>query len=210
MGKIRARTDAELTARKQEILDAAARQLMTADYDVITLATIAEETSISRTSMYTYYETKEAVFVDLLIQEYRRLEQKLRSEFCATLTRDAFCRNLSHILWEQPILLKLLSLQLSVWDHRYDDKLVKRFVEETQPYMQALDDILELQFPNSDKTDRNRFKLQFSVYCNSLYAIEHLPASQIDAMNERSFFEEIPSGEIISYEGLMLLSADLK
>ena len=210
MGKIRARTDAELTARKQEILDAAARQLMTADYDVITLATIAEETSISRTSMYTYYETKEAVFVDLLIQEYRRLEQKLRSEFCATLTRDAFCRNLSHILWEQPILLKLLSLQLSVWDHRYDDKLVKRFVEETLPYMRAMDDILELQFPNSDKTDRNRFKLQFSVYCNSLYAIEHLPASQIDAMNERSFFEEIPSGEIISYEGLMLLSADLK
>ena len=51
MGKIRARTDAELAARKREILDAAAEQLMTEDYDAITLATIAEKTSISRASI---------------------------------------------------------------------------------------------------------------------------------------------------------------
>ena len=59
MGKLRARTDEELAARKNEILDVAREQIMTMDYDAITLATIAEKTSISRPSMYHYYEKKE-------------------------------------------------------------------------------------------------------------------------------------------------------
>ena len=46
MGKIRARTDEELAARKQEILAAAKEQFMTMSYGSITLATIAEKTSI--------------------------------------------------------------------------------------------------------------------------------------------------------------------
>ena len=52
MGKIRARTDEELAARKQEILAAAKEQFMTMSYGSITLATIAEKTSISRPSIY--------------------------------------------------------------------------------------------------------------------------------------------------------------
>ena len=210
MGKLRARTDAELAARKQEIMDAAAEQLMNMEYGAITLATIAEKTSISRTSMYTYYDRKECVFVDLMILEYEKLRDTLLETFSVQMTREAFCRAMSSILWSQPILLKMLSLQLSVWDHRYDDELVKHFVSETQPYMKALDQILQIQFPESDMPSRNMFKLQFSVYCNSLYSIEHLPESQIIAMNEQTFFDEIPSGEQICYEGLLLLSTGLE
>ncbi len=210
MGKIRARTDAELAARKREILDAAAEQLMTEDYGAITLATIAEKTSISRTSMYTYYEKKEAVFVDLMIQEYEKLEREFHAAFGVPMRRDAFCKTMSGILWKHPILLKLLSLQLSVWDCRYDDELIKRFVAATQPYMRTLHEILTRQFPNADDAARNTFKLQFSVYCNSLYVVENLPASQMDAMREWNYFGQILSGEQICYEGLMLLSAGLE
>ena len=60
MGKIRARTDEELAARKQEILSAARDLLMTMSYESITLAAIAEKTSISRPSMYHYYNKKSA------------------------------------------------------------------------------------------------------------------------------------------------------
>lgn len=210
MGKIRARTDEELAARRQEILTVAAEQLMTEEYEAITLATIAAKTSISRTSMYTYYDTKEAVFVDLMINEYEKLERELRNTFGVKMRREDFCKALSGILWQHPILLKLLSFQLSVWDRRYDDSLVKRFVVATQPYMQTLNDILMIQFPDADGMARNMFKLQFSVYCNSLYTIEHLPESHIDAMIEHTFFDSIPPGEQICCEGLMLLSAGLE
>lgn len=210
MGKIRARTDEELAARKQDIMDAAAEEIMTQEYDSITLATIAEKTSISRTSMYTYYDRKETVFVDLLILEYKKLEKRMQEVFYSPLTREEFCKAMSGLLWQQPILLKLLSLQLSVWDKRYDKELLKRFAGETRSYMMTLDEVLEIQFPESDRAARNVFKIQLSVYCNSLYSVEHLPVSQLEAMNELKFFDSIPSGQEICYEGLMLLSAGLE
>ena len=78
MGKVRARTEKEFAARKQEILTAAREQLMAMDYESITLATIAEKTSISRSSMYHYYDRKESVFVDLIIREYREWGEQMK------------------------------------------------------------------------------------------------------------------------------------
>lgn len=95
MGKIRARTEEELTARRNEILSAAESLLMTEEYDDITLATIAERTSISRTSMYTYFDRKERVFLDLMIREYLNLEQELQAGLSVRMQRQAFCQWLS-------------------------------------------------------------------------------------------------------------------
>ena len=90
MGKARARTDEELAARKSEILEAAREQILIMDYDAVTLATIAEKTSISRPSMYHYYEKKEAVFVDLLIQEYQEMEIDMHPLLKRKMTREGF------------------------------------------------------------------------------------------------------------------------
>ncbi|MBR1701146.1 MAG: TetR/AcrR family transcriptional regulator [Lachnospiraceae bacterium] len=207
MGKLRARTDEELAARKNEILNAARKQLMTIDYDAITLATIAEQTSISRPSMYHYYEKKENVFTDLMIQEYEELNDDLQIFLKRKMARERFCRKLASILWERQLLLKLLSLQLPVWRHEYSDDNWKKFVEETAPYQETLKSVLIKQFPNATDEQRNMFRIQFSVYCNSLYVIEHLPESQMKAMEKSNFFDSIPKGEDICYEGLILLSA---
>lgn len=207
MGKLRARTEKELAARKGEILEAAKEQILTMDYDDITLATIAEKTSISRPSMYHYYEKKENVFIDLMIQEYEGLEKDLQQFLKRKMTRERFCRKLTSVLWERQLLLKLLSLQLPVWRHEYSDENLKRFVTESMPYQRTLDAVLLKQFPNATEEARNMFRIQFSVYCNSLYVIEHLPQSQVAAMEDQKVFDNIPKGEDICYEGLMLLSA---
>ena len=207
MGKARARTDEELAARKREILEAAKAQILVMDYDAVTLATIAEKTSISRPSMYHYYEKKEAVFVDLLIQEYQELEKDMQPLLKRKMTRERFCRKLTSILWKRQLLLKLLSLQLPVWRHEYSDEDLERFVKETLPYQRTLTQVLLRQFPDAGDEARNMFRVQFSVYCNSLYVIEHLPQSQMTAMEEQKVFDSIPKAEDICFEGLMLLSA---
>ena len=120
---------------------------MTEEYDDITLATIAERTSISRTSMYTYYDRKERVFLDLMIREYLNLEQELQAGLSVRMQRQAFCQWLSEVLWCHPTLLKLLSLQLSVWDRKYSDNLIEHFVRSSTPYIHALDRVLTFQFP---------------------------------------------------------------
>ena len=207
MGRVRARTDEELEARRNDILQSAREQIMTMDYDAITLATIAEKTSISRPSMYHYYEKKEDVFIDLMIEEYKEITQAMETLLKRRMPRERFCKRLSTILWEHQLLLKLLSLQLPVWRTEYSDESLKRFVDETDPYQKLLRDILLKQFPDATDEQRNMFRIQFSVYCNSLYVIEHLPVSQMAAMEERKVFDSIPKGEDICYEGLLLLSA---
>ena len=210
MGKIRARTDGELAARKQEILDAAVNQLMCEGYDAVTLATIAAQTSISRTSMYTYYEKKEDVFVDLMIREYADLEQVIRVAFALPMTRKAFCGKLTDILMEHQVLLKLVSLQLPIRDGMYSDDMMRRFVEATKPYAAALRDALRIQFPMADEAALNRFMVQLTVYANCLYVAGHMPESLSNAMSAMNYFGKIPDGRTICFDGLMLLSAELE
>ena len=133
MGKIRARTDEELAARKQEILAAAKEQFMTMSYESITLATIAEKTSISRPSIYHYYDKKESVFVDLIIREYQEWGEQLEPLLERRCSQEQFCQTMTDILWEHETLLKLLSLHLPIWDPSYDDSILHHFAKETLP-----------------------------------------------------------------------------
>lgn len=206
MGKVRARTEGELAARKNEILESAKEQLMTMDYDEITLATIAEKTSVSRPTMYRYYENKELVFIDLLIQEYEGLELELRPLLKRKMTKEHFCKKLSSSLWKRQVLLKLLSLQLPIWKREYDDQMLREFVNRSASYQHTLDDVLKKQFPETTAEARNMFRIQFSTYCNSLFVLEHLPDSMVQEMIDRKVFDDIPGGQEICFQGLMLLS----
>ena len=210
MGKIRARTDGEMAARKAEILQSAAKRLMQEGYDAITLTTLAESTSISRTSIYTYYERKEDVFVDLMIQEYKALEQEIVERFKEKRTREDFCRRLTEILFDRPVLLKLLSLQLPVRDGQYSDEMMQRFVAATIPYAKALREALSLHFPEASADDMDRFMVQFSMYVNTLYVAAHLPDSLREALEQADFTGKLPDAKVICCDGLMLLSAALE
>ena len=210
MGNVRARTDDELAARKADILESAKKQLMTMDYDDITLATIAETTSVSRPTMYRYYEKKELVFIDLLVLEYEEFEHELGVFLKRKISRESFCKKLSAMLWKHQVLLKLLSLQLPIWRKEYDAQLLKNFVSETASYQQTLKEVLKKQFPDASDVAENMFRIQFSVYCNSLYVMEHLPEAMMDAMMEHEIYDRIPGGEETCYEGLLLLTAGLE
>ncbi len=210
MGKVRARTDGELAARKKEILESAKKQLMTMNYDDITLATIAETTSVSRPTMYRYYEKKELVFIELLVQEYVEFERELQIFLKRKMARKTFCKKLASMLWKHQVLLKLLSLQLPIWKREYDAQMLEDFVLQSKQYQRTLGAVLEKQFPDASPEARNMFRIQFSVYCNSIYVIEHLPEAMMRAMEDQQVFDRIPGGEETCFAGLMLLSAGLE
>ena len=209
MGKIRARTDEELAARKQEILAAAKEQFMTMSYESITLATIAEKTSISRPSMYHYYDKKERVFADLIIQEYREWGEQMEPLLERRCSQEQFCQTMTDILWKHETLLKLLSLHLPIWDPSYDDSILHHFAKETLPFQNILKEVVAFQFPDADCKERTMFLIQFSVYCSSLYETKYLAQKQMDAMWKIRSLDFIPSMKEICYDGLIKLSASL-
>lgn len=209
MGKIRARTDEELAARKQEILSAARDLLMTMSYESITLAAIAEKTSISRPSMYHYYNKKECVFVDLIIQEYREWGEQMGPLLERRCSQEEFCQTMTDILWGHETLLKLLSLHLTIWDPSYDDSILRHFAKETLPFQNTLKEVVAFQFPDAGSKERNMFLIQFSIYCNSLYETKYIAQNQMDAIWEMRFLDLIPPVKEICYDGLIKLSAGL-
>ena len=61
----------ELTnTRKQEIINACEKLYQTKSFKEITLKEISLETSMTRTSIYNYFQTKEEIFLALLQREY--------------------------------------------------------------------------------------------------------------------------------------------
>ena len=219
MGKIRARTDEELAARKQEILAAAKEQFMTMSYESITLATIAEKTSISRPSIYHYYDKKESVFVDLIIQEYREWGEQMGPLLERRCSQEQFCQTMTDILWGHEPLLKLLSLHLPIWDPSYDDSMLGHFanemlpfqdtLKEMLPFQDTLKEVVAFQFPDAGSKERTMFLIQFSVYCSSLYETKYLAQKPMDAARKIRFLDFIPPVKEICYDGLIKLSASL-
>lgn len=209
MGKVRARTDEELAARKQEILSAARDLLMTMNYESITLAMIAEKTSISRPSMYHYYDKKECVFVDLIIQEYREWGKQMGPLLERRCSQEQFCQTMTDILWGHETLLKLLSLHLPIWEPCCGEPILRHFAKETLPFQNTLKEVVTFQFPDAGSEEINLFLIQFSIYCNSLYETKYLAQNQMNAIREMRFLDFVPPVEEICYDGLMKLSAGL-
>ena len=58
------------SAREREIMDACKRLYQTKSFKEITLKDIGNITSLSRPSIYNYFETKEEIFLAILKEEY--------------------------------------------------------------------------------------------------------------------------------------------
>lgn len=209
MGKQRARSEEEFAARKNEILDAARDVLMTREYSDVTLVSVAEKTSLSRTSLYNYYETRELMIADLMVREYDEWKDLINQKMRNRMSREDFCQTMTEILWDREALLKLLSLQLSVWGKDFSDEVITDFQSKVKPFFDAFKEIIMISFPEASELSVDRFRIQFTLYCNSLYALDNLPQCQMQAIDELDLFGKIPSARQLTYEGLLLLTSDL-
>ena len=77
----RARTEEQITDRKQEIIEACRQLYLSGGYDAVSMKEISKITSISRASLYTYYSGKEEILLSLLMQCYLELERNLKADF---------------------------------------------------------------------------------------------------------------------------------
>ncbi len=99
-------------ARKEEIINACAQLYETMSFKEITIKEIGRVTSLTRTSVYNYFHTKEEIFLALLQREYDLwsddLEEMLQS--CEKMTADRFADCISLTLEKRGRMLRLLSM----------------------------------------------------------------------------------------------------
>ena len=100
--------------RKEEIINACEKLYETNTFKDITMKSIGEETTFSRTSIYNYFQTKEEIFLALLKREYDKWIDALNEiyEQNSKLTKENFAEKLTHTIEKRKKLLKLVSMNM--------------------------------------------------------------------------------------------------
>ncbi len=65
-------------ARQQEIIRACEELYETMEYEDISIKEIAKSTSICRSNIYNYYQTKDEIFLDILEKDYLSWTKDIR------------------------------------------------------------------------------------------------------------------------------------
>lgn len=201
-------SEALTNARREEIIEGCARLYETVSFKEITMKEISSAISLTRASIYNYFQTKEEIFLALLQREYERWTARLEKarEEHEKMSREEFARELAHSLEERQQLLKLLSMNL------YDLEENCRFeglVEFKVVYGRALAEVgncLEKFFPEMTEEDRQDFLYLFFPFLFGVYPYTVVTDKQRRAMDEAGIaYREQTVYEIVYGETRKLL-----
>ncbi len=174
----------ELTAsRREEIVNACEKLYQTMSFKEITLKDISVETSLSRPSIYNYFQTKEEIFLALMQREYENWsgELNLLSENNSQMSAEAFADAIAHSLERHEQLLKLLAM------NHYDmeeNSRPERLTDFKAAYGSSLDAVrasLGKFFPD---TNAESFVFVFFPFLFGVYPYSVATQKQLDAMRD--------------------------
>lgn len=126
----RAMTQEAKDARACEILDAAEKMLLTTDYKDLKMSKIAKAAGISSGLIFTYFKTKETLFLSLLWREFEKrvdyLEKVIAESRPAGFDgiRRLVLAELEHVLYESPVYIKLEPMRSSILEKNVDPEFL--------------------------------------------------------------------------------------
>lgn len=188
----RARTQEQVDTRRKEILNACEELFQTTDYDEITLKGIAERTSISRTSLYSYYQTKEDVFLGLLEREYLQWHAALGEALARedAMTVDELCACLTDSMLERTTMRRLLSVNLTDIEKNCSFDRLKDFKKTAVgPVQEDLRSLIQRTFPQASEDAREWFRSIYSILVLNAYPYTHPTPKQMKACREAGLTE---------------------
>lgn len=171
--------------RPEEIMDACEELYKTKSFNEVNLKDIGEITSISRSSIYNYFKTKEEIFLSLLTREYKawlvRLQQIHSQE---QLSVAAYVTDLAQSLAEHELLLRIQCTNLyEIEEHSRLEFLVE-FKVAFKEAMISIDEGLAKFFPQLSEAKRADFSYGFFPFIYGVYPYVHPSAKQRLAMDE--------------------------
>lgn len=125
----RARAAADKALRRQAFLEAASRLFGDADYAGVTMEGVAREAGLSKGTVYLYFGSKEALFLELLIRELEDWFGELLPALVALQGQPAevLARGFAASLVQRPRLTRLLVLLHVVLEHNVKLETARSF-----------------------------------------------------------------------------------
>ncbi len=171
-------------AHKKEIVDVCEELYRTMNFKDVTLKEIGARTSFGRTSIYNYFQTKEEIFLALLVREYERwitdLEQVLDSH--ERLAPKGLAREISKTLERRLQLLKLMTMNHYAME---ENSRIENMIEYKKVYGKSIDTVERLLvkfMPAMKRKDREGFIYSFFPFMYGIYPYAAVSARQQDAI----------------------------
>lgn len=172
-------------AHKEEIIDACALLYEQKGFHDITIKEIATETSLSRPSIYNYFQTKEEIFLGLLTRETKQWIGSLREIADEPqLDREELIEQIAAALEKRVVMLKISAMNIyEIEDH----SRLERLIEYKRVFKESLDafyDCLKKFLPELSAENLEKIRYAFYPFMNGIYPYVYPTEKQLAAMDE--------------------------
>lgn len=193
--------------RKEEIINACEKLYRNNNFKDITIKSIGEETTFSRTSIYNYFQTKEEIFLALLKREYERWMDDLNEmyEKNSDMTKEIFADKLAQTIAKRKNLLKLLSMNM--YDMEENSRM-EELIEFKKAYGEAIKMVkkcVDKFFKEISNDKRDEFVFLFFPLMYGIYPYAEVTEKQQQAMKIADVPFKYLSIYEITYKGILKL-----
>ena len=189
----RARSPEQIEQRRADILRAAGDLFEAKGIDDVSLTAIACRAKISKANVYRYFESREAIFIEILLGEVERWVTELERLFAPLAGSDdieGFVTALVDESVRRPKMLALMAALPSVLERNVSGDVIRSFKRSILGFALRLNNAANVALPAVSIESMHHFYTFYINFMTGLYPATH-PAphvSEIIAEPEFSFF----------------------
>ncbi|MGN0485093.1 MAG: TetR family transcriptional regulator [Lachnospiraceae bacterium] len=180
----RARTKEQIEERQWEIIKACDFLFDEGGYEKVNIKAISEITTLTRSSIYTYYKTKDEIILDLLGYELAEWGDELLvwAQMTAPLERVEFSRQFTENIRKKEKMLQHYCLLYSLLEKNCRLEKLVEFKQKAIPVAGGLVEILMTNFPKYSKKEAAEIVEQMIALIIGLYPASHITDKQKEAI----------------------------
>ncbi len=199
--------------RKEEIINACEKLYENNNFKDITIKSIGEETTFSRTSIYNYFQTKEEIFLALFKREYERWIDDLSEmyEQNSEMPKEMFADKLANTVAKRKNLLKLLSMNMYDMEENSRMEELTEFKKAYGNAIKMVKKCVDKFFKEMSENEKDEFVFLFFPFMYGIYPYAEVTEKQMQAMNSAGVPFKYLSIYDITYKGIIkLLKVEVK
>lgn len=204
----RARSKEQVDERRKEIVEAMESLYMKEELSHISIKEVAEKTHISRTAIYSYYQSKEEILLDCLRLHFAYLDSDLEKLLSKKdFSNQSLSKGLTSIFVKNPFILKVMSTDLEEIERHTSLESLIELKKEMGNFQQLFKDLLRKSYPNAKEESLQMVLYTFIALLYGYYPLTNPIAIQKQAMKETNTEINITLEELIGKSIQILVSS---
>lgn len=180
----RARTKKQIEERQLDIMNACDTLFDEGDYENVNIKAISAITTLTRSSIYTYYKTKDEILLDILGYELADWKEELLvwCQETAPLDAEEFSRQFMNTILKREKMVKHYCLLFTLLERNSRLEKLVEFKQKAIPTAGAVVQCVRMNFPNYSQREASSIAEQIIALVIGLYPVAHLTQNQKEAI----------------------------